>query len=262
MPLPSQIYLWDQRTLYIGPLSETLNLSQGAATLLVSLDKPVTFKTPEMEHPQECHSLLLPPGLNISIDTRHAIIANCNLDPMGSDFAAFTEQMSSECNKVKFNLKDVSLFKDKYQSIYENQMDTTDAYDALKTLIEYAVERQQLPHKIDPRILSVVEKIKSNVDDNLSIESLAESINLSVPRLVQLFKIQTGIPVRRYRLWHRLFVTAIYIGKGNSLTDAAVAAGFSDSAHFTNTFRAMLGMTPTSIILQPNSLKFNLPKSS
>lgn len=262
MPLPSQIYLWDQRTLYIGPLSEPLNLSQGAATLLVSLDHPVAFKTPDMAEPQDCHSLLLPPGLKISIDTRNAIVANCNLDPMGSDFAAFSEQMTSESNNVRYKLKEETLFKDKYLSIYENQLDTTGAYEVLKTLIDYAVERQQIPHKIDPRILSVVEKIKSNVDDNLSIESLAESINLSVPRLVQLFKIQTGIPVRRYRLWHRLFVTATNIGEGNSLTDAAVAAGFSDSAHFTNTFRAMLGMTPTSIILQPNSLKFNLPKSS
>ncbi len=261
MPLPSQIYLWDQRTLYIGPLSEPLNLSQGAATLLVSLDHPVAFKTPEMEVHQECHSLLFPPGLNVSIDTRNAIIANCNLDPMGSDFAAFSEQMILESGKVKYNLKDVSLFKDKYQSIYDNQMDTTDAYNALQFLIEHVKQKQQIPHKIDHRISSVIEKIKNNVDDNLSIESLAESINLSVPRLVQLFKIQTGIPVRRYRLWHRLFITAIYIGEGSSLTDAAVSAGFSDSAHFTNTFRAMLGMTPTSIIQQPNSLRFNIPKS-
>lgn len=260
MPLPSQIYLWDQRTLYIGPLSEPLNLSQGAATLLVSLDKPVAFQTPEMKTPLECQSLLLPPGLNISINTKEAIIANCNLDPMGADFAAFSEQMQNTLGHVQYGLIEEDFFRDKYLSIYENQLNTESAYEALNSLIVFAEERQLIPHKIDPRILSVVEKIKTNVDDNLSIESLAESINLSVPRLVQLFKIQTGIPVRRYRLWHRLYVTAIRIGEGYSLTDAAVAAGFSDSAHFTNTFKAMLGMAPTSFILQPNSLNFNLPK--
>jgi len=261
MPLPSQLYLWDQRTLYIGPLSEPLQLSQGAATLVVSLDHPVAFKTPEMEQAFECNSLLLPPGMNITIDTQGGTIANCNLDPMGADWAALTEQMKNNEGVIGYTLKAESFFQEKYLSSYQGQMQTDDAYNVLNELIEYAKQRQKIPHKIDQRILSVVDTIKSNVDNNISIESLAEGINLSVPRLIQLFKIQTGIPVRRYRLWHRLFVTAINIGKGLSLTDAAVAAGFSDSAHFTNTFRAMLGMTPTSIILQPNSLRFNLPKS-
>ena len=262
MALPSQIYLWDKRTLYIGPLSEPLNLSQGAATLLVSLDESISFKTPDMEAAIECKSLLLPPGLSVIIDTKDAIIANCNLDPMGCDWAAFSEQMQFETHKVKYALTPESSYQAQYRNIYEHQMDSEQAYEVLDGIIHLAMEQQTIPHKIDPRILTVVETIKSNVDNNLSIESLAEDINLSVPRLIQLFKLQTGIPVRRYRQWHRLFTTALSIGEGYSLTDAAINAGFADSAHFTNTFKSMLGMTPTSIILQKNSLNFNLPKQN
>lgn len=258
MPHPSQIYLWDQRTLYIGPLTEPLNLSQGAATLLVSLDQPIGFITPSMEAEVVCKSLLLPPGLNITIDTKNAIVANCNLDPMGADFAAFQEQMSMSSGQVKYSLKEEGLFQARYRRIYENEMQGDAAYKELQFLLSYCLKRQTLPHKIDPRILSVVDNIKTNVDHNISIEELAASIHLSVPRLVQLFKQQTGVPIRRYRLWHRLFITATKIGEGSSLTEAAVYAGFADSAHFSHSFRSMLGMKPSLILSQPNRIRINV----
>jgi AraC-like DNA-binding protein len=65
--------------------------------------------------------------------------------------------------------------------------------------------------------------------------------------------------MRRYRLWHRLFVTAVKMGTGGNLTEAAMDAGFTDSAHFSHTFKAMFGMAPTTILLQPNSLKIIIP---
>ncbi|OUS41594.1 hypothetical protein A9R00_00140, partial [Oleispira antarctica] len=83
---PSLLYLWDKRTLYIGPLFEPLNLSQGAATLVVSLDKPISFHIEGEAESIECTSLLLPAGLSVIIDTGDAIVANCNLDPLGADF--------------------------------------------------------------------------------------------------------------------------------------------------------------------------------
>lgn len=257
-PLPSLLYLWDQRTLYIGPFTEALNLSQGAATLLVSLTEEIEFQTPDMPKAMSVKSLLLPPGLKVTIDTKNAIIANCNLDPMGSDWAAFSEQMTSDIKGVKINLEQEALYQDNYHNIYQEQLNAQDSYKIINALIDRAKLKQTQPHKVDVRIQSVIDNIKNNIDSNVSIESLAQSINLSVPRLVQLFKQQTGIPVRRYRLWHRLFITAIKISEGHSLTDAAISAGFADSAHFTHTFRSMLGMTPTSILLQKNTLKLNV----
>jgi len=107
-----------------------------------------------------------------------------------------------------------------------------------------------------------VEHIKQTVDDNLSVEDLASLVNLSVPRLVQLFKQQTGVPMRRFRLWHRLYVTAVKMGKGESLTQAAISAGFTDSSHFSHTFRDMLGMSPTAVFAQPNELKIMVPDNA
>lgn len=37
------------------------------------------------------------------------------------------------------------------------------------------------------------------------------------------------------------------MGSGSSLTEAAHAAGFADSAHFSRTFRRMFGVAPASL---------------
>ena len=60
--------------------------------------------------------------------------------------------------------------------------------------------------------------------------------------------IALGVPIRRYRQWHRLFVTAVGVTQGLSLTTAALEAGFTDSAHFSRTFRSILGMPPSAML--------------
>ncbi len=252
---PSLLYLWDKRTLYIGPLFEPLNLSQGAATLLVSLDKPISFKMKDDEESTECYSLLLPAGLTVSIDTGDAIIANCNLDPLGADFSGVTSLMQDKKGKISYNLSQYGDFKHVYTAMLEQQLESEPAYELLEDLLEKRFSQFYPNHAIDSRVAKVVDKIKLNFDDNQSVDDLASFVNLSVPRLVQIFKKQTGVPMRRYRLWHRLYVTAVRMGNGSSLTEAALIAGFTDSAHFSHTFKSMLGMSASTMLLQPNSIK-------
>jgi len=59
-----------------------------------------------------------------------------------------------------------------------------------------------------------------------------------------LFKARMGVPVRRYVLWARLRGGLEQALAGASLTSAALEAGFSDSAHFSRTFREMFGIAP------------------
>ncbi len=43
-------------------------------------------------------------------------------------------------------------------------------------------------------------------------------------------------------------MTVTGVERGETLTNAAIAAGFTDSAHFSHTFRMTLGMTPSDIL--------------
>jgi len=254
--IPSLLYLWDKRTLYIGPLSEKLRLSQGAATLSLALDKPISFICKGMDKPITCRSLLLPAGFSVTVDTQDAVIANCNLDALGCDFFALSQRMEKNQSGVAYDLKNEKQFIKEFINMHMARKNSQAAFEQLDEILAYKGEAQ---YKVDPRVVSVVEHIKQTVDDNLSVEDLASLVNLSVPRLVQLFKQQTGVPMRRFRLWHRLYVTAVKMGKGESLTQAAISAGFTDSSHFSHTFRDMLGMSPTAVFAQPNELKIMVP---
>lgn len=53
------------------------------------------------------------------------------------------------------------------------------------------------------------------------------------------------MPIRRYVLWQRLRAAVELALKGATLTDAAHAAGMSDSAHLSRTFREMFGVAPS-----------------
>ncbi len=254
--IPSLLYLWDKRTLYIGPLSENLRLSQGAATLTVALDKSITFMAKDMDAPVTCRSLLLPAGFSVTIDTYDAIVVNCNLDALGCDYFALSQQASKTQGGVAYELEFESQLIKEFTAMRNAAKESLAAFEQLDQMLSYDGLTE---YKVDARVVVVVEHIKQTVDDNLSVEDLAGIVNLSVPRLVQLFKQQTGVPIRRFRLWHRLYVTAVKMGQGENLTQAAISAGFTDSSHFSHTFRDMLGLTPSAIFSQPNALKIMVP---
>jgi len=246
----AQLYLWKRRTLYIGKFEEPIDVSQAAATLTISLDEPFTFITEDMDIPVHTHSLILPAGCSATLDTKNALVANCNLDALGRDYFNLFTYAQSAHNKIGFNLCEEALLVKCFSHLFCSELNSQQACEYLESKLNPIDISSINEYVVDARIEKIIELIQSRVNDNMSGEALAEAVNLSIPRLAQLFKQQTGIPIRRYRLWHRLYLTAQYVGQGKNLTDAALEAGFTDSSHFNHTFRSMLGMTPSFILSQ------------
>ena len=101
---------------------------------------------------------------------------------------------------------------------------------------------------MDHRVRAALDYLQSQPLKNVAASELANEVHLSESRLAHLFKQQVGIPVRRYLMWLRLMDAIECAFAGNSLTDAAAHAGFSDSAHFSRTFQAMFGVQPSLVI--------------
>ncbi|MEP6863066.1 MAG: helix-turn-helix transcriptional regulator [Deltaproteobacteria bacterium] len=80
-----------------------------------------------------------------------------------------------------------------------------------------------------------------------SLEDVARHVGLSPGRARHLFVDQTGLPFRTYLLWLRLMRAVELFSAGSSLTSAAHGAGFSDSSHFSRTFRRMFGIAADSL---------------
>jgi AraC family transcriptional regulator len=77
------------------------------------------------------------------------------------------------------------------------------------------------------------------------LKQVAAVACLSPSRFRHLFTEQTGMGVRQYILWRRFVSVWERRMNGASLSTAAHAAGFADSAHLTRTSRRMFGIPPS-----------------
>jgi AraC-like DNA-binding protein len=124
------------------------------------------------------------------------------------------------------------------------------AGDVYKKLVtELGGYPEQAAESVDPRIKAAVNMLKDKyLTRKVSVPELARHACLSESRLRHLFTEQIGIPLRRYVLWLRLMTAVQFAVQGESLTQAAHSAGFSDSAHLCRTFRRMYGITLSGLV--------------
>ena len=97
----------------------------------------------------------------------------------------------------------------------------------------------------DPRVLAAIEFIRRRMNEGVSLPEVARAANLSPERFRHLFVEQTGMPLRTYVLWRRLLQVWTLLMAGETLSAAAHAAGFADSAHLSRTARTMFGLPPS-----------------
>jgi AraC family transcriptional regulator len=94
----------------------------------------------------------------------------------------------------------------------------------------------------DERVSKVIAWVASQLATPIRLADAAGVAGLSPDRLRHVFVRHTGLPFRTYVLWLRLLKAVEGFSRGESLTDAAHAAGFADSAHFSRTFRRTFGI--------------------
>jgi AraC-like DNA-binding protein len=106
------------------------------------------------------------------------------------------------------------------------------------------------PPALDYRVERVLRSLPSRLAEAeaVSLDAIAASVRLSPSRFMHLFTTSVGVPLRPYILWLRLQCGASELARGESVAAAAYAAGFSDAAHFTRTFRRMIGATPRQVL--------------
>lgn len=86
-----------------------------------------------------------------------------------------------------------------------------------------------------------------NLDHDIRVEDVSSLVGLSTGYFHELFQRETGITPARYH--QRLRISAakrMLIEQKLSITDVAMALGFSSSQYFSTTFKKVVGLTPQS----------------
>jgi AraC-like DNA-binding protein len=105
---------------------------------------------------------------------------------------------------------------------------------------------------IDDRLRRALAALGGSLDENLPVARAAAAAGLSPSRLMAIAHQQLGVPLRAYRRWLRTFQVARAYATGASLTEAALAAGFSSSAHLSVAAREHFGIRPSDILAPRN----------
>jgi AraC-like DNA-binding protein len=91
----------------------------------------------------------------------------------------------------------------------------------------------------------VLELIEAQLDERLSIDTLAREAGLSPAHFARAFKQTLGESPHRFLLARRLDRARHLIERcGAQLSDVAARSGFADQAHFTRHFKRQFGVTP------------------
>ena len=133
------------------------------------------------------------------------------------------------------------------QSKQDNLQTESKLNETLSILIDHYSSTRSKPllkGEEKKRIKLAKEYLVSNLSEKMTLSEVAEQVKLSQYYFTRLFKKKTGISPHAYRTQHRLDTAKNLLRKGRSFSEIAVSTGFTDQSHFTNTFKAYMGITP------------------
>jgi AraC-like DNA-binding protein len=84
----------------------------------------------------------------------------------------------------------------------------------------------------------------SNLKDDISLETLAQQLQLNPFTLLRQFKADTGITPHAYRMNCRIEKAKEYLKQGVDITETALECGFFDQSHLHRHFKALTTVTP------------------
>lgn len=98
----------------------------------------------------------------------------------------------------------------------------------------------------DAAVDLMVRYLHDNYDRSIGVQDVAAQVHLSERHARRLFLEVTGKSIKQYLTFLRLDVAKQrLLGESLSISDIAYAVGFNDVRHFSTTFRAIEGVTPS-----------------
>lgn len=95
----------------------------------------------------------------------------------------------------------------------------------------------------DERIQRSLCYIQSGLNEAITCSEVAKNVFLSESRFSHLFREQVGMTFASYLIYQRIIKTYTDIINGNTITNAALNAGFSSSAHFAEVNKRVFGLS-------------------
>lgn len=124
-----------------------------------------------------------------------------------------------------------------------------DTYDValLGTIIEKLhAGKESIKSRENALIKTIVTYVDENLFSDISIEQIAENLNISYYYMCHVFKEKYGMTVNEFRNQKRLEKAMKLLASENEkISNVAIACGFNNVSYFTEAFRKITGVSPT-----------------
>lgn len=250
-----KLYLWNREVLFLGTCYARQQAHRTTQQkLMLCLNGTFTVRD-DTGKPIATRSCLTGSGLWLDrsvVDTSKAVVAIFFLAPFSQDHGALSAIMKRASPGVHYQHPDEeALVRETIAVRNDPDVSAPDTRKRLRKIMFPESVRGASFEEFDHRIVLVAQRIRESLHRPLTLAEMADEIHLSGSRLEKLFKDQTGLPITPYRVRYRVFIATILMALGYSVTDSAMYAGFSSSAHLSRCYRTINGMTPSTVFLRP-----------
>lgn len=240
-----------EHTLFLGTLGRVADHAHATAVLVVGLYDDVGFRRAGgAGHTtwQRGQAVVVPGGVIHELQTGDAPVAVFYPSRTRADEQTLGALLRQRRESDASCLFGACVERASFRALYENrswtQAETGDQLDDL--LSSRGLTRHA--RAIDPRVLETMDQLHRAPQQTQALGAVAATHGVSPSRLMHLFAEHLNTPFRRYRTWCRLQAAMREASVGVSLTQAALAAGFSDSQHFSREFRRSFGITASEVM--------------
>ena len=216
-----------------------------AAHVIVSVKDKMKVTIDGSEH--WCQGIMIPSGVLHKIET------------YGNPVLVFLYDSTTNVAKHIQKVRDMDAENcGNIISLYEKfgTSNSKTAYSKMERCILEQVGLEGLNGSItDDRIIAAMKYIRENGNSNLTCKAVADAVFLSEGRFSHLFREQVGMTFASYVIYQRILHAYADVIHGKTVTEAAIEAGFSSSAHFADVNRRVFGMSISNISRDLNYIK-------
>ena len=209
-----------------------------AAHIIVSLDECLTVQADGMEY--LCHGIMLPSDVSHTVDSqnhRMLVFLYDSTTDVSKQIQKITCIPEASCRKIARLYDDLEMsYAPQNYGLFEKA-----------ALAELGITGSASQTN-DERILSAMGYIRSMSSEKVTCQAVADAVHLSQSRFSHLFREQVGMTFAAYLIYQRIMVVYTRMLLGKSITEAALAAGFSSSAHFADVNRRVFGIPASAIV--------------
>ncbi|QWF84993.1 AraC family transcriptional regulator [Amycolatopsis sp. CA-230715] len=141
------------------------------------------------------------------------------------------------------------LLRESILALTGHRVRSADAQRRLRAVVldelgEVPGQSLHLPEPRDDRLRAVADLLHADPGRNMTLAELGRTAGSSERTLSRLFHADLGMSFHRWRTILRIHHALFQLTEGSSVTDTAVACGWSNPSTFIDAFTAVVGQTP------------------